>query len=60
MYQSNETESESLEVIQLCSGQERFWNEATAVYAEIMVAAGSVGTVLFSHCGRDLNEVAHC
>ena len=38
-YQLVEAESDSLEVIQLCSGQERVWNEATAIYAEIMLCA---------------------
>jgi hypothetical protein len=48
-----------LEVIQLCSGEERIWNEATAVYADILNQASMIGNVKFTHCGRDFNIVAH-
>jgi ribonuclease HI len=54
-----EAESDSLEVIQLCSGEERIWNEATAVYADILNQASMIGNVEFTHCGRDINSVAH-
>lgn len=52
-------ESDSLEVINLCSGNERIWNMATAVYADIIMKAGVIGDVEFNHCGRDNNKVAH-
>jgi ribonuclease HI len=58
-YHAIEAESDSLEVIQLCSGEERIWNEATAVYADILEQASQIGKVEFTHCGRDLNSVAH-
>jgi hypothetical protein len=35
------------------------WNDATAVYAEIVTYAGATGKVEFNHCERDLNMVAH-
>jgi ribonuclease HI len=54
-----EAESDSLEVIQLCSGQDRIWNESTAIYADILSTAGMIGKVTFSHCGRESNIVAH-
>jgi ribonuclease HI len=54
-----EAESDSLEVIQLCSGEERIWNEAMAVYADILNQASMIGNVEFTHCGRDINSVAH-
>jgi hypothetical protein len=42
-----------------CSGEERIWNEATTVYADILEQASQIGKVEFTHCGRDLNSVAH-
>jgi ribonuclease HI len=32
---SVEIESDSIEVIQFCIGEERIWNDATAIYADI-------------------------
>jgi len=58
-YSRIQAESDNLEVIQLCLGEERIWNEATAVYAEIISTAGSIGNVSFSHCRREANEVAN-
>jgi ribonuclease HI len=54
-----EVGSNSLEVIQYCSGAERIWNDATAIYAEIISVAGGIGTVEYSHCRREINKVAH-
>jgi hypothetical protein len=39
--------------------EERIWNEATAVYADILNQASMIGNVEFTHCGRDINSVAH-
>jgi hypothetical protein len=58
-YHAIEAESDSLEVIQLCSREERIWNEATAVYADILEQASQIGKVEFMHCGRDINSVAY-
>ena len=58
-YNRIQAESDNLEVIQLCSGEERFWNEATTVYTDIIAVAASIGNVSFSHCKRVVNEVAH-
>jgi hypothetical protein len=54
-----EAESDVLEVIQMCAGDERIWNDATTIYAEIMTTAGNIGEVEFLHCNRELNNVAH-
>jgi hypothetical protein len=35
------------------------WNDAPAVYAEIVTCARATGKVEFNHCERDLNMVAH-
>jgi ribonuclease HI len=54
-----EAESDSLEVIQLCAGEERIWNDSTTIYAKIMTCAGSIGVVDFMHYRRQMNKVAH-
>jgi hypothetical protein len=54
-----EVESDALEVIQYCTGEERMWNEATAIYANFLSIAGSIGKVDFVHCLRDCNKAAH-
>jgi hypothetical protein len=58
-FQDIMAESDSLEVINMCSGQDRIWNDATAIYVEIMTGAEAIRRVEFNHCGRDLNKVAH-
>jgi hypothetical protein len=58
-YSNVEAESDSLEVIQICEGMERIWNDATVIYADILNQAGSTGKVVFSYCGRDTNAAAH-
>jgi hypothetical protein len=50
---------DSLEVIQLCLGERRIWNEATATYADVSSQDGNIGKVEFMQCGRDPNLVAH-
>jgi ribonuclease HI len=54
-----DAESDSLEVIQLCSSAMWIWHDATAIYADILNQARSIEVVFFSHCGRDTNTVAH-
>ena len=49
-YSRIQAESDNWEVIQLCRGEERIWNEATTVYADIVSTAGSIGNVSFTHC----------
>jgi ribonuclease HI len=53
---SVEAESDSIEVIQICTGENCMWNEATAIYSDIFVQATSIGTVEFSHCMRDTKK----
>jgi hypothetical protein len=54
-----EVESDALEVIQYCTGEERMWNEATAIYANCLSTAGSIGKVDFVYCLRDCKKAAH-
>ena len=48
-----------MEVIEACTGRERWWSEATAVFAECMNLQISIGVVEFNHCPREANEAAH-
>jgi hypothetical protein len=54
-----EAESDSLEVVDICPGQDCMLNDATVAYAEIVTFAGAIGKVELNYCGRDLNKVAH-
>lgn len=58
-FHSIQIESDSIEVINACSGQERIWSGASAVYAECFIMAGMIGSVHFMHCNREANVVAH-
>ncbi|VAI47995.1 hypothetical protein VPH35_105401 [Triticum aestivum] len=54
-----EVESDSLQVINFCSGQTRWWDEAAVVFAECIDICSSIGKVTFKHCLRSYNNVAH-
>lgn len=48
-----------MEVISSCTGQERIWNEASAIYAKCFVMAGMIVSVHYLHCVREVNNIAH-
>ena len=52
-------ESDSLEVIEACSGEEAWWGESSAIFADCVDLITQIGTVTFRHCPREANEVAH-
>ena len=54
-----EAESDSLQVINFCNGQERWWDEAAALFAECVDISTSIGKVIFKHCIRSCNQAAH-
>ena len=54
-----EAESDSLEVINFCTGQSQWWDSAAAIYAECVDLANLIGKVKFKHCNRVVNGVAH-
>ena len=54
-----EAESDSLEVINFCVGQERWWDPAAAIFASCIDEAAMTGKVDFLHCLREANGVAH-
>jgi ribonuclease HI len=54
-----QAESDSLEIIDACSGGDRWWSEATAVFADCVDLVTTIGDVSFNYCPREANKVAH-
>ena len=54
-----EAESDSLNVINFCDGQSRWWDAATAIFAECVDVSSLIGKVVFKHCFRSSNQAAH-
>jgi ribonuclease HI len=52
-------ESDSTEVVEACSGEGRWWDESTAIYADCVDMVVSIGHVSFSHIPMEANQVAH-
>jgi hypothetical protein len=52
-------ESDSMEVIQSCVGQDNWWGGSASIYADCVDRSVSIGNVSFSHCLREANKVAH-
>jgi ribonuclease HI len=51
-------ESDSVETIEACSGESRWWNESTAIYSDCIDISTLIGTVKFKSCPREANQVA--
>jgi ribonuclease HI len=54
-----EAESESSETIQACTGEQRWWCSAAAIYADCVDIASKIGDVTFRQCPREANKAAH-
>jgi hypothetical protein len=52
-------EGDSLETIQACAGNDAWWTEPAAIYADCVDLATSIGQVYFNHCVREVNMSAH-
>jgi ribonuclease HI len=52
-------ESDPLELIQACRSEIDIWCPYTAVLADIFMRARSFNSVLFQHCPREADMVAH-
>jgi ribonuclease HI len=52
-------ESDSMETIESCTWVHQWSSEASAVYADCVDLAVSIGEVSFRHCLREANMVAH-
>lgn len=53
------TESDLIETIQACTGEESWWGESSMVFADCIDIATMVGRVNSQHCSREANGVAH-
>ena len=58
-FRNVEAESDSIQVINSCSSQTRWWDAATAIFAECVNMSTSIGKVKFKYCPRMTNGVAH-
>jgi hypothetical protein len=52
-------ESDSLVTVEACSGKETWWTTPAAIYADYIDISSIIGSVSFSHCPREENQVAH-
>ena len=52
-------ESDSLETVQACTGDETWWNESAAIFADCVTLVAEIGSVSFSFYPREANRVAH-
>jgi ribonuclease HI len=52
-------ESDSTETVEACSGEEMWWGESSAIFADCVDLASLIGNVIFKYCPREANEVAH-
>jgi hypothetical protein len=52
-------ESDSVETVEACSGDEAWWGENSAIYADCVDLATLLGNVTFKYCSREANGVAH-
>jgi ribonuclease HI len=52
-------EGDSLEVISACMGDQVWWNESIAIFADCVDLVSQIGSVSFKHYLREANEVAH-
>jgi ribonuclease HI len=52
-------ESDSLDLIQACNGVVEVWSPYSAIMVKCFLKASSMKEVLFQHCNRDANQVAH-
>jgi ribonuclease HI len=52
-------ESDSIDIVEACSGDMRWFDEAAAVFADCVDLCTLIGRVKFKHCFREANSVAH-
>jgi hypothetical protein len=54
-----EAESDSLETVEARKGEEVWWAESSAIFADCVDLVSLIGTVIFKHCPREANQDAH-
>jgi ribonuclease HI len=52
-------ESDSLETVNACNGDEAWWGEESAIFADCVDLASFIDKIQYRHCPREANEVAH-
>ena len=52
-------ESDSLETVEACTGDEVWWNESSVIFTDCVDLDSSVQTIQFKYCPREANQVAH-
>jgi hypothetical protein len=52
-------ESDSIDTIEACNGDSRWWNQSSAIYTECVDLIPFIGSVSFKLCLRKSNQVAH-
>jgi ribonuclease HI len=52
-------ESDSIETVEACTGDEAWWGESSAIFAGCVDLASLIDKVSFKHCPREANKVAH-
>jgi hypothetical protein len=52
-------ESDSLEVIEACTGDQTWWMDSAAIYVDIVDTTITIDKVSFKHYRREANKVAH-
>jgi ribonuclease HI len=52
-------ESDSLEIVEACTGETTWWTTSSAIYADCVDYAANIGNVHYRFCHREANEVAH-
>jgi ribonuclease HI len=52
-------ESDSIETVEACNGEQRWWNDSAAIFADCIDIVTNIGDISFRCCPRDANQVAH-
>jgi hypothetical protein len=52
-------ESDSTETVNACLGDEPWWGESSAIFADCVDLVVLIGNASFKHCPMEANEVAH-
>jgi ribonuclease HI len=51
-------ESDSMETIEACTGEQLWWSESSAIYADCVDMASTFESISFNHIPREANKVA--
>jgi hypothetical protein len=54
-----QVESDSIETVQACTGEESWWGESSTIFADCIDLAIIIGNVKFQYCLREANGVGH-